>query len=324
MTMSTIAIDQNFRPTVLNHDESSRAIIVMSVPVDMKPCQAVDDEEIMVEYIAAVEEDVERFLKTQNHRISGIEEIIVDDTAAGLDYHVCAYLQQYPITIWPGRHNRSADDGRVFENMLKNHALSGSGPAILITVQPLKQAYIRPPPPHQVDIDFVGIQEGFQAHYATLVDTDVNKYLEFREESFSSFVTVNLHLRGVSIIKNTPLLVSPRGSRPKADPEPSRVYVHGAVAHCGVNASHKSIKHKTVGKTAHHLDNRISDFKGVQHIEKKFGKKPCHDHHQLGKCSRGWACQYLHDQIQFSPTASIQYRVYLGLFRHSTKNCGVR
>lgn len=79
-----------------------------------------DDEDIMVEYIAAVEEDVGRFLETQNHRISGVEEIIVDDTAAGLDYHVCAYLQQYPITIWPGRHNRSADDGRVFEKMLKS------------------------------------------------------------------------------------------------------------------------------------------------------------------------------------------------------------
>jgi hypothetical protein len=91
-----------------------------------------------------------------------------------------------------------------------------------------------------VDIDFVGIQEGFQAHYATLVDTDVDRYLEFREESFSSFVAVNRHLRGVSIINNTPLLVSPRGSPPKADPEPSRVYVHGAVAHGGVNVSSAS------------------------------------------------------------------------------------
>lgn len=91
-----------------------------------------------------------------------------------------------------------------------------------------------------MDIDFVGIQEGFQAHYATLVDTDVEKYLEFREESFSSFVAVNRHLRGVTIINNTPLLVSPGRSPLKADPEPSRVYVHGAVAHGGMNVSSAS------------------------------------------------------------------------------------
>ena len=52
--------------------------------------------------------------------------------------------------------------------------------ARLVSVQPLKQAYMRQPLAHQIDIDFVGQQDGFASHYATLIHEDVSTYLSDR------------------------------------------------------------------------------------------------------------------------------------------------
>lgn len=65
-------------------------------------------------------------------------------------------------------------------------------PPILVTVQPFKQAFVRPPLRHQIDVNLVGVQEGLRAHFALLIDEHVDKYLHDRAQAALTLTEVKI------------------------------------------------------------------------------------------------------------------------------------
>jgi hypothetical protein len=77
---------------------------------------------------------------------------------------------------------------------MTERATEGSTLSALISIQPLRQAYTRQPLPHQIDGDFVGLQDGYEIHYAALIHEDVSVYLQDRRQEPLSFVQVGMHI----------------------------------------------------------------------------------------------------------------------------------
>jgi len=162
--------------------------------------QPVDDETLLTKYLQWIREDIIWHMGSLKQHVTGTDIILVNNPL--VDRDILERLKEdhnftVPAQLVSGgsewhdlptilRSMSKADGGHLYRKLIRSYGIcSGkaaeySMTATLVSVQPLKQAYMRQPLVHQIDIDFVGQQNGFASHYATLIHEDVSTYLSDR------------------------------------------------------------------------------------------------------------------------------------------------
>lgn len=168
-----------------------------------------EDEALLKRYLQSIREDVRWNMGSLQHHVIGTDVVLVNNCL--IDHDILERLKQCHNLTVPAPVVSGSTEWHDLPTILKSEsvvptcseilaefvsrstlekAFEYSTPATLVSIQPLKQAYIQQPLAHHIDVDFVGQQSGYVAHYAALIHEDVATYLLERRQDPLAFVEV--------------------------------------------------------------------------------------------------------------------------------------
>ncbi|KAH8090833.1 hypothetical protein HD553DRAFT_347294 [Filobasidium floriforme] len=283
--------------------ESVRLIIVIQIPKDFPG----DFLPILTKYLQKIRDDTVCFMGSARLRPFATDTILVDSDSRIPKEVVEDHLQKH-LNMDIGLITQDHRDVPGFiKGVLQysdKRAPTGPGPSVLVTVHPSDRASHGKVLPPQVPDMLIGLQGCFKVHYALCIENYFRRYFRDRLRAGPSFYRVEESVSHMDCDESNSVTIQSSGISHLA-PE---IQISQTVGYTvSQNESVSQIR-----ADQHQSDQiLIAEFTGVEDLRNKLGGTPCLRYHMMdGKCEIA-RCDYLHQQIKFTPEAVEDYRTHL-------------